>query len=361
VERSNAPDRRTASSILLTITLVLAGAAAGGSSESHAQLCTSSTCTSFVAIEGGKGVLVYRSYDLSSGSPAVQHLVFVVHGSSRNAYNVFSNLVVAADSVGKLPETLVVAPFFKTSEDAPGVNDLYWTSDGWKSGDESYEPRVSSFEVIDRIAGSVVGGQRFPGLELVTIVGHSAGGQFTQRYAAGNEIQDAYPSVKFNYVVMNPSSYMYLSPYRPLTGRVDEFDRPSGCSDYDEYKYGVLARNAYMNRLPAADLISQYVPRHVTYLVGSDDTSRIDDLDISCAGDVQGYTRLERGLAYSNYIDRYHPANEHSGGVVPGVGHNSSQMASSSEGKAAIFPDPRTIPPTNRDARPMPPTNVTVS
>jgi hypothetical protein len=353
--------RRTPIRPVLTIVLVLLGAAFGVAA--RAQPCTSSSCASFVAIESGKGVLAYRSYDLSSGSPVVRHLVFVVHGSGRNAYGVFSSIVTAASSLGKLPETLVVAPFFKTSADAPGANDLYWTDSGWKSGDESYAPGVSSFEVIDRIASSIVEGQAFPGLELITVVGHSAGGQFTQRYAAGNELQDAYPSLKFNYVVMNPSSYMYLSARRPLSGTVDAFAVPSDCSDYDEYKYGVLARNAYMNRLSAADLISQYLPRHVTYLVGGDDTSRVDDLDVSCAGDAQGYTRLERGLAYSSYIELYYPANHHSGGVVPGVGHSSSGMTGSPAGKAAIFPDPSTIPATTSDSvlRPMPPERLDIS
>ncbi len=347
---------------LIAAALVLACAAGSAGSQTSAQPCTSSTCTSFVAIESGKGVLIYRSYDLSAGSPDVRHLVFVVHGSGRNAYNVFSNIVTAADSLGKLPATLVVAPFFKTSDDAPTANDLVWTSDAWKSGDESNGPGVSSFEVIDAIARSIVEGGRFPNLELVTITGHSAGGQFTQRYAVGNEIQNTYRGLKFNYVVMNPSSYMYLSPDRPLTGTVDQFGIPAGCGGYDEYKYGVLDRNAYMGRLDVSDLTSQYLKRHVKYLVGSDDTSRTNDLDVSCAGDAQGYTRFARGVAYSNYIERHYPTNQHAGAVVIGVGHSSGEMSSSATGKAAIFPDPAAIPPTNPDyvRRPMPPTSVRV-
>ena len=338
----------------ITALLFLIGAVCGAASTTLAQTCTSSSCQSFVDIEDGSGVLVYRTYDLSTGSSAVRHLVFVVHGSGRNAYGVFSNVVTASASVGKLTETLVVSPFFKTADDAPGANDLYWTDGGWKSGDRSLGLEVSSFEVVDRIADLVVQGGRFPNLELVTVVGHSAGGQFTQRYAVGNETQQAYPNLKFNYVVMNPSSYMYLNPYRPAGGSIDQFEIPSGCSDYDDYKYGLRARNAYMNRLPAAELISQYLPRHVTYLVGSDDTSRTNDLDISCAGDAQGYTRFERGLAYSNHLEQYYPDDNHAVDVVPNVGHSSSEMSTSAEGKAAIFPDPETIPAT-AGPRPMPP------
>jgi hypothetical protein len=347
-------------STLITATLVLLGAGGNAGSQTSAQLCTSSSCTSFVAIESGKGVLIYRNYELASGSPDVRQLIVVVHGSGRNAFNVFSNIVAAADSLGKLSETLVIAPLFKPSDDAPAANDLVWTSDAWKSGDESTELGVSSFEVVDAIARSIVDGRQFPNLELVTITGHSAGGQFTQRYAAGNEIQNTYRSLKFNYVVMNPSSYMYLSPLRPLTGTLDEFGIPSGCGGYDEYKYGVLDRNAYMDRLEASELTSRYLRRHVTYLVGSDDTSRTNDLDVSCAGDAQGYTRFARGVAYSNYIEQHYPANHHAGDVVIGVGHSSGGMSSSAVGKDAVFPDPGTIPPTNPDyvRRPMPPTRV---
>jgi hypothetical protein len=345
-----------------TAMLALACATGSAGSQTGASLCTSSSCTSFVAIDSGKGVSIYRSYDLAAGSPDVRHLVFVVHGSGRNAYNVFSNIVTAADSLGKLAETLVVAPFFKTSDDAPGVNDLVWTSDAWKSGDESNGPGVSSFEVIDAIARSVIDGRRFPNLELVTITGHSAGGQFTQRYAVGNEIQSTYRSLKFNYVVMNPSSYMYLSPQRPLTGSVDEFGIPTGCNGYDEYKYGVIDRNAYMDQLDAFALTSRYLQRHVTYLVGSEDTSRTDDLDVSCSGDAQGHTRFARGVAYSNYIEQLDPGNHHVGGVVAGVGHSSTGMSNSAVGKAALFPDPRSLPPTEPAyvRRPMPPTQVRV-
>jgi hypothetical protein len=339
----------------------LFGLAAAGGYDAAAQSCTSSSCRSFVAIDDGKGVTLYRSFDLSSGSVAVRRMVIVVHGSQRNAYGVFSNIVSAAQAVAKLGETLVVAPLFKTASDLPGESDLYWTDAGWKSGDDSVGREVSSFDVVDRIAENVIAGGAFPSLELVTIVGHSAGAQFTQRYAAGNTTQQAYPSLKFNYVVMNPSSYLYLNAYRPLSGTVDRFAVPSGCRDYDEYKYGLEARNRYMSTISAAALISQYPLRHVTYLVGVDDTSRTNDLDTSCEGETQGYTRYERGVAYSNHIEKYFSSNHHSFGAVPGIGHDSYGMSSSPAGRAAILPDPGTIPETALGSTPNPPSELDAS
>jgi hypothetical protein len=337
------------------------GAACGAGAQAAAQACTSSSCRSFVSIEGADGVTVYRSFDLASGSPTVRRMVIVVHGSQRNAYGVFSNIVSAAQAVDTLDETLIVAPLFKTAADLPGANDLYWTDGGWKSGDDSVGLAVSSFDVVDRIVASVVEGAVFPGLELVTVVGHSAGGQFTQRYAAGNPTQQAYPALKFNYVVMNASSYLYLNGYRPVAGTVDQFAVPSGCRDYDEYKYGLGARNRYMAGISAPVLLSQYPLRHVTYLVGVDDVSRTNDLDTSCEGEAQGYTRYERGVAYWNHIEKYYPVNRHSLGSVPGVGHDSYGMSSSAAGKAAILPDPRAIPATAVGPVPDPPSQLDAS
>jgi hypothetical protein len=341
--------------------LLAVGAIGGAGAQQSALPCISSSCRSFVAIEGEKGVTVYRSFDLASGSPAVRRMVVVVHGSQRNAYGVFSNIVSVAQAVDELGETLIVAPLFKTAADLPGANELYWTDSGWKSGDDSVGLPASSFDVVDRLAEIVVDGGAFPSLELVTVVGHSAGGQFTQRYAAGNTTQQAYPTLKFNYVIMNPSSYLYLNRYRPVTGTVDEFAIPSGCRDYDEYKYGLDARNRYMSTISAAAVISQYPQRHVTYLVGADDISRTNDLDTSCEGEAQGYTRYERGVAYSNYIEQYFSSNHHSLGVVQGVGHDSYGMSSSSAGRAAILPDPRTIPETTVGPAPMPPAALDAS
>jgi len=321
-----------------------------------AQPCASSSCQAFVPIEDGSGVVVHRSHDFESGSTVVRRLVLVVHGSGRNAGNVFGNIVAGAAALDRLDETLVIAPFFKTAEDAPAPADLYWSDGGWKRGDRSQDvQRISSFEVVDRILQAVIDSGRFPSLGNVTVTGHSAGGQFTQRYAVGSRLPGVYPELEFNYVVMNPSSYMYLNAYRPVVGDVGAFEIPDGCAGYDEYKYGLIDRNSYMSRYSAAEITAQYLERHVTYLVGSEDTSRTDNLDTSCAGDAQGTTRYERGLAYAAHIELFFPSNDHTGAVIAGVGHDSGDMASSAVGLAAIFVELGAGPP---DLVPKPPTEL---
>lgn len=73
--------------------------------------------------------------------------------------------------------------------------------------------------MLDRLIEALVVPGRYLSLKEITIAGHSAGGQFVQRYAAGTTIEQR-PSVSarslaFRYVAANPSSYLYLFPRQP--------------------------------------------------------------------------------------------------------------------------------------------------
>jgi pimeloyl-ACP methyl ester carboxylesterase len=54
---------------------------------------------------------------------------------------------------------------------------------------------------------------RYPRLELVTLVGHSSGGQAVQRYALTTKMA---VEARVRYVVANPSSFAYLNGERWL-------------------------------------------------------------------------------------------------------------------------------------------------
>ena len=101
--------------------------------------------------------------------------------------------------------------------------------------------------MLDAIVEELGRPDRYPNLREVTIAGHSAGGQFVQRYAAGTRIEQqpaiAALGLRFRYVVANPSSYMYLFPREPdaLTGR---------CPRFDEYKFGLTDVNTCYKVLP---------------------------------------------------------------------------------------------------------------
>jgi len=137
--------------------------------------------------------------------------------------------VAGAAAVAGLTDVLVVAPHFLEEPelvalgDPPGVS--FW-GEGWQQGNRSRStdahPRpvtVSSFTVVDRMLRRLANRSAFPNLERVVVAGHSAGGQFTNRFAAGSrvapELQEAGIDV-VHFVIANPSSYLYLSSERPV-------------------------------------------------------------------------------------------------------------------------------------------------
>ena len=110
---------------------------------------------------------------------------------------------------------------------------LYWeVYPFWGSSKARYRGRkadVSAFEVFDSLIGSIIGSQNFPNLRSVVIFGHSAGGQFVNRYAACSRFERHGVAVK--YVVMAPSSYLYFNKERVVRGTVDRFAVPDVASE----------------------------------------------------------------------------------------------------------------------------------
>ncbi|MCC6863158.1 MAG: hypothetical protein IT158_31570 [Bryobacterales bacterium] len=277
--------------------------------------------------------------------PNVRRAIIVVHGLGRNAPGYYQSMVNAANAAGALPETIIVAPHFLTEEDVAAhglAGDVaFWTSGGWMQGDDSLStdahPRAwqtSSFEFIAAILRDLSDRTVFPNLRSVVLVGHSAGGQFVQRFAA---VHAGIPPVA-RYVVANPSSYLYMDGKR-----IGFQPKPSFCSTYNQYKYGLEKRNRYMS-IPHEDwLRERYGQAHVVYLLGGEDRNPNDeDLDKSCQAVVQGTHRLERGSFFYEYIGQFYGSEiycRHHKVVVPGVGHSAGAMFNSPEGRQVIFSD----------------------
>jgi pimeloyl-ACP methyl ester carboxylesterase len=278
--------------------------------------------------EGGRGTALYCGNGDIGRVSGVRRLVVVVHGLSRNACDYAASAVESAHRRKVLDETLVVAPLFSEQD---------WPDDDWKSGGVSASaPHLSSFAVVDQMIAAAR--RTMPELEDVVVAGHSAGGQFTNRYAAGTRQAGI-----TRFVVANPSSYLYLdgrrwagSTFRELT----DVERAE-CDEYDEYKYGLNGLNEYMAAVGAPLLRSQYGSRPITYLLGAEDTSTTSsNLDRSCAAQWQGRHRLERG-------ERYHQAlggvfgpqvyERHVLLVVPSVGHEAGELLRTPQGQAALF------------------------
>jgi len=288
---------------------------------------------------------------IDGASSIVTSVVIMVHGDSRNSCDYARYTLLSAKAAGVGGSTLVVAPRFITKDDAAASNDsaMYWSDGGWKQGDASLTspyPRAwtaSSYDVIDAMIQHITEPGLFPSLARVVVAGHSAGGQFTNRYAATTHLSAAAtPGVARSYVVANPSSYLYLTSLRPVGGalRALTSSEVSKCSSYDRYKYGLQRLNPYVAATTTSTIRSQYATSRVTYLLGGADTLQDSALDTSCGARWEGLNRLVRG---QNYFAALGPVlgtgvyNSQRQVVVPGVGHDGKTMFNSSQGQSALF------------------------
>ena len=127
---------------------------------------------------------------------------------------------------------------------------------------------------------------------------------------------------------------------------------PSTNCAYDLYRYGLRNRNAYMSALNQTAIRDQYIERFVTYLAGEEDNDANDPtLNMTCAANVQGPHRLARASAYANHVDRFYPSNIHQFVLVPGVGHSSTGMFRSPQGRSVIFIHERDLPDSGQAPR----------
>lgn len=334
---------RIAALLLSVLTACGTDTGAGPGSEPAAPTpCTSPTarCTAWVVIGDGLNLRYFRSLPLEIPNPGVTRAVIVVHGTNRNADDYFETMVAATRAAGRLESTVVVAPNFVTEGDFPAAGQAYWTSSGWKRGNLSsngLEP-VSSYTGVDRLLEALGDRGRFPDLAVIVVTGHSAGGQYVHRFAAGSRAAQAVTGISVRYVVSNPSSYLYLGPERVMAGTLDAFQMPdrAACPAYNSWHYGLEDLNEYMSALPLGDIQTQLVSRDVVYLLGDAD-SLSSGLDMSCAANLQGEYRYVRGLTLLNYLNQFYPGHAHSLAIVAGVGHSNREMYTSDMGLLTLF------------------------
>jgi len=293
-------------------------------------------CKESVTLTSGAKFTVQRNYPLA-GSPAITAALVVVHGAGRNPVSTLLGMWRAARAAGADEHTLIVAPFFETDADEPATGVARWTDDGWKAGDDAVQPAgLSSFTVMDSLLSELADKSRWPNLKHITLAGHSAGGQFTQRYAATGQAPSALRGVSIDFVVANPSSYLYLEPNRP-TGSGNHFAIPKTSCQYNKYKYGLVDRPTYLRRLTDDQIVQTYTSRQVTYLLGDADTTPSHDFDNSCEAMLQGSSRFQRGTLYYNRIHDLFPHAPQKLVVVPAVGHNHYAIFESEQANHVLF------------------------
>lgn len=328
--------RRCLTGALAVIGLALAAVAVAGPSSAASSLPTSVT-TRTTSV----GVTAKLEYcgngQMEDVNTAVSTVVVVIHGTGREACSYAKSTLRAASSAGVASSTLVLAPHFLSESDSH-TGRLFWSSSGWKVGDASKDKsRMSSFAVVDHVLAGITK-SRYPNLRRVVVAGHSAGGQFVNRYESASPREGV-----DRYVVANPSSYLYLGPKRVVgtgTRNLTESERLA-CPDFNEYKYGLQERNDYVGAVPISTMRGRLVQRPTTLLLGTLDTLQDSDLDTSCAAKWQGSNRYERGHRYHDI----HLPSEFGGQVhlmnslvdVPAVGHTWSGIARSPQGRAALF------------------------
>jgi pimeloyl-ACP methyl ester carboxylesterase len=300
--------------------------------------CSTATppCIKWVGVgPGSSRGFVYRTHALDARNPAITRALVLVHGHGRNAASYFRTAIAAATRAGALEDTLIVAPRFSSShrectdELAPG--ELNWTCDGpesWRSGGPAIsDPTLTSFDMGEAIVRLLAREEVFPRLRSIVIAGHSAGGQYTTRYAMANRLHDSL-RIPVTYVVANPSSYTYPDDRRPSSPK---------CAAFDNWPYGLQNRRGYSAKLSDVQLVKQVVSRPTTFLVGELDILPQSNFDASCPAMAQGANRLERGLAYARHLNEAYGA-KHRALVIPGCGHSARCMFTADRALPVLFP-----------------------
>lgn len=331
-----------------------------------------SSCRGSLRLLDGRRMRYYRSYALTppeGGRPYIRRAVIVQHGAGRTGYSYFNSMMDATVSAGSQRNTTVLAPHFQTASDLTDCGSEgeclasvptdrgYWSSQGWKTGYDSTDGSgLPSFEVYDRIIlDRLANRDWYPNLEKIVVVGHSAGGQFVQRYAVGTEVdQEASVShLSFHYIVANPSSYVYLNDQRvdpesvttvcdPDVSPRYTFAVPGTCSSYNDYRYGTddVPSGHYMGQVTVADWVDNFTARRVTYLMGDEDIQQDREqtnIDTSCQAQAQGACRYDRARIFFAYMNQFFPRHDHAFVRVAGVGHTGGGMWRSPEGVETIF------------------------
>jgi hypothetical protein len=283
----------------------------------------------------------------------IKQLVIYIHGARRNGLDYYEWGEKAVKAANKNEETLFISPQFNSEKDLEDhkqdATHLFWANNNWRIGDESVNGKkrssdhfFSSFSLIDSMIMRVCNKKIFPKLKKIIVVGHSAGGQFVSRYLGMTPMPNLLTKYNFRFIVMNPSTYLYLDDRRPLqmNGKLAFVKTDSiGCDVFDEYPRGMKKLNPYAAKIGAETIKKHFLSRDVAFVLGGNDVNINDSsLDKSCGGNLQGRFRLERGQLFYEYIQLFSPNKKvHQLAVVPNVAHDGDKMINSDAALSYIF------------------------
>uniref|UniRef100_A0A7S4QRC4 Uncharacterized protein n=1 Tax=Ditylum brightwellii TaxID=49249 RepID=A0A7S4QRC4_9STRA len=330
-----------------------------------------------------------------SSHQSTRLILIVIHGSARNA----DDYLCSASVLPHLSQheydpnsILVLSPWFLAPTDTTNTtlsfpnNALKWNDVGpiahtFRYGaNDSFFNKISSYRAMDEMVETIMRNkdERFPLLERIVVVGHSAGGQFVQRWALtsssnvwGDDLETHLQqqqqreldelrqnenrhknAVQLRAIVANPRSFAYLDARRFLNGtyQLPPKEMMHSCPGYDEWEWGLkpggpLAVSYISNSLSSfhskQQMIDRYMKRNVIYLAGAKDDTTVT---ASCEDDeFQGRSRLERSANFYAALNilsgERGESVRHVRLVVDGVGHDHTLMFQSDLGLEAIFGD----------------------
>ncbi|MBB6463236.1 hypothetical protein [Flammeovirga kamogawensis] len=287
----------------------------------------------------------YTSIDLNNSTPIseITSLTLVVHGLSYDYQNQFQTMYNTVYDIGQVSKTIVIAPYFSNNS---ADNTIYWTNATWRYGGNSVgtlnsQPQSSYLLLEKFLKNYVFVDGKFPNLKTIMLIGHSAGGQYIQRYAALNNLEQQYQKYTFKYLVSDPSSYLYINKLR-YSDIHKAYIQPDtvqgGCNEYNNYYYGLNEIDQftdYRNDLDSSTIVTQNIARLVTYATGTED---LDNSDDSCPANWEGggntddlsnskvNNRYKRSLYMMNFYSDQYPESKHSLFEVPGADHDAAAI-----------------------------------
>ena len=330
-----------------TVLLFLASAIASASAAAAAPCTSVANCSDWVVLSGGPArSLIYRTHPLGVRNTAITRALIVVHGANRDADNYFRSSLASAFLAGALDDTALIVPRVASAQgnchDQLAENEVSWSCNGdsWRSGGNAPgAPALNSFDLMDEILRTLAKKDSFPNLKTIVVAGHSAGGQYVNRYSMANTVHEKL-GVPVTYVVANPSSYAYLDASRPNAegNKFGNFGDGRNCTTFNQWPYGIEGRKSgYTAKLTEEQLKQQLASRPVTYLLGEIDVLPLGGFDNSCPAMAQGPTRRARGEAFQKYVTEKIGA-KHPAVIVPLCGHNARCMFTADIAAPLLYP-----------------------
>lgn len=301
----------------------------------------------------------------------IRLVIFVIHGAGRNADDYYCSMYSAVQqhqrkhqSANNLSEVLVVAPRFAAEADPSfslfnGGIPMRWNDGDWRYGAESIEgSNVSSFQALDEMVKFLTRAGNFPYLEDIKVIGHSAGGQFAQRWALTTSSWTTTKTTQpwLQAIAVNPSSFAYLTPLRK-SSMSQKWILPnvSDCPQYNEWEWGLETTDAsplyvrkVLNKWSVKDLTVRFANRDVVYLAGERDVCNVPGmskdgwcyshgLETLCSDMAEGKNRLERHMNYFESLVGLVNVTTHRRDIVPNVGHDHSLIFHSQVTQKYLF------------------------